>query len=105
MSFAEAEKPSLRSIEQKPNDIVADARSATLFLLANVAAGVLNYSFQLIASRQLSANDFSELNGWFAELALFFMFGGILQYASNFFPASDKTLKRTIVAFNLFCGG
>lgn len=71
----------------------AEIRSGTFFLLANIGAGVLNYLFQVVAARQLTAQDFSQLNGWFADLSLFFMVGGILQYASNFRPTPRSQLR------------
>ncbi|MGZ3722557.1 MAG: hypothetical protein ACXVA9_06485, partial [Bdellovibrionales bacterium] len=80
-------------------------RSSSWFVAANILAGVCNYLYQVLASRALSAQDFSQLNAWFANLALFFLIGGLLQYAANFFPMPKRWLQQAIVLINLFCLG
>lgn len=76
-------------------------RTATFFFAANLTTGVINYLFQVSASRSLSASDFSQLNAWFADLAVLFFFGGLIQYYGIFFPARRVTLRRTTVAINV----
>jgi hypothetical protein len=80
-------------------------RSSSWFVLANISAGVFHYAFQVCASRELSAAEFAGLNAWFANLALFFLIGGILQYSANFFPTPLRRLYPAIIAINLFCLG
>jgi hypothetical protein len=72
------------------------------FVAANVVAGLLHYLFQVIASRRMSAAEFSQFNSWFAHMAVFFFIGGLLQYAANFFPAGRRRLRATVVIVNLF---
>lgn len=80
-------------------------RLAGFFFIANITTGVLNYFFQIFASRTLDASDFSRLNAWFADLAVLFFIGGIIQYYGIFFPASRKSLRQAIVGINLGCLG
>ncbi len=85
------------------NKLWAILRSGSVFVGANMVAGLLHYYFQILASQRLSAAEFSGLNAWFANLAIFFLVGGILQYAANFFPAPRHRLRIAIVAINAFC--
>lgn len=75
-------------------------KEATFFLVANLAAGVLNYLYQILASKQLSATDFANFSSWFAGLASFFFIGGILQYAGSFFPVEREKLRTQIALIN-----
>ncbi len=61
-----------------------------IYMAANIAAGLLNYLFQVVASRQLSAADFSQMSSWVAHVSVFFILAGVLQYSSNFLPASAE---------------
>jgi len=81
--------------------MTADKRTASYFVAANVFAGGLHYFYQAIASRQLNAADFAALNAWFAGLALFFLFSGLLQYAANFVPTSPRALRKGIIVINM----
>lgn len=76
-------------------------KSGLFFLAANLAAGAFNYLFQVIAAQRLSPADYARLNGWFADLALFFVLSGLLQYYSNFAPARRGALRAGIVAINV----
>lgn len=76
-------------------------RSASLFFLSGIAAGAFNYLFQVVAGRNLSAENFAALNGWFANLSVLFFLGGILQYASNFWPAKRSAIRISIIAANI----
>jgi hypothetical protein len=67
------------------------------FVAANLLAGLLHYVFQVVAARELSAPSFAELNGWLADVSVFAAAGGLLQYASNFRPASRARLRSAIV--------
>lgn len=78
-------------------------RSGSLFVAFNIGAGVLHYFFQVLASQRLTAAEFAGLNAWFANLALFFLIGGVLQYAANFFPTPRRHLRMAIVAINVVC--
>ncbi len=77
-----------------------ELRSGAFFLVASVGTGLCNYLFQVVAARQLSSENFSQLNGWFADLALFFMFGGVLQFAANFWPSGPRLLRPILVIAN-----
>lgn len=80
-------------------------RTGAFFFFSSLAAGGTNYLFQVVASRHLSGEDFSQLNGWFADLSALLMFGGLVQYAGVFWPASRKQLRLAIVSFHLFVFG
>ncbi len=75
-------------------------KEASFFLIANLAAGVLNYLYQILASKQLSASEFATFSSWFAGLASFFFIGGILQYAGSFFPVPREKLRLQIAIIN-----
>jgi hypothetical protein len=79
-----------------------ELRSGSIFFVASLLAGVLNYLFQVVAARQLPAADFAALNGWFSNLSIFFFAGGLLQYAGNFWPPRKNHLRLAIVGLNLF---
>ena len=76
-------------------------RAGGFFAAASLAAGLLNYFFQVIASRQLDAAAFSALNAWFAELSIFLLLSGILNYGSLFSPVPRARARAVIVALNL----
>ncbi len=76
-------------------------RAASVFFISSVGAGVFNYLFQVVAGRNLSATDFADFNGWFANLAIFFMIGGLLQYAGNFWPARRSFIRLALIMLNL----
>lgn len=80
-------------------------RSSSWFVLANAFAGGLNYLYQVLASRELSAAEYANLNAWFANLAIFFLIGGVLQYAANFIPLSQIKTRSAIFLINLICLG
>ncbi len=77
--------------------------SGSIFLIANIVAGFCNYLFQVVASKQLNATNFAAFNSWFAGLALFFMFGSLLQYAAVFFPMDNLRLKKWLILINILC--
>lgn len=110
MSRADARKLDIQSVPGQASERKETAshswrllRSGSFFFVANVVAGVFNYIFQIFASKDLSGHDFSNLYGWFADLSLFFMVSGVLQYASNFYPARRIFMRRAVVAINVFC--
>lgn len=86
---------------QGARKILDHLKSGGLFFAAGLVAGVLNYGYQVLASRELSASEFAALNGWFANLAVFFFLAGILQYGSVFFPSKGPRLKLQLAAINL----
>ncbi len=75
-------------------------RSGSPFVAFNVLAGLLHYLFQVLASQRLTSAEFSDLNSWFAHIALFFVVGGVLQYAANFFPSPRHRLRTAILGIN-----
>lgn len=75
-------------------------KSGGWYFLAGLVAALLNYGFQVIASRELSRADFASLNGWFANFAVFLFLSGVLQYGSVFFPCSGRSLKLSIAVIN-----
>lgn len=78
-----------------------EVRSASIFFISGIGAGFFNYLFQVVAGRNLSAENFAALNGWFANLSLLFFIAGILQYASNFWPAKKNAIRISIVSANI----
>lgn len=93
----------LRSIDERRGfrQLKKELKSASIFFIAGISAGVFNYLFQVVAGRNLSAENFAALNGWFANLSMLFFVGGILQYASNFWPASKALLRFSIILANV----
>jgi len=84
--------------------LTREGRSAGLYLGASVLAGLLNYLFQVVASRQLSAQDFADLNGWFANVSILFVMGGVLQYAAVFVPTPVRVVRGVLVIACLMMG-
>lgn len=76
------------------------AKEAGFFFIANLAAGLLNYLYQVSASKQLSRSEFADISSWLAHVSVFLLFAGILQYAGNFFPANQRNLRRQILFIN-----
>lgn len=70
--------------------------SASLFVAANLLAGVFNYLFQAIAGTQLDAAAFAQLNSWLAHVSIFFFLGGICQYLSLFGSMTQRSLRFLI---------
>lgn len=77
-----------------------DFASASFFFAANLITGVLNYLFQVYASKELSAAEYGHLNAWFSDLMMLFFLGGVAQYCGIFFPAPRNSLKKAVVAIN-----
>lgn len=77
--------------------------AASFFAISNVLAGLLHYLFQVFASKQLSASDFAIFSVWFAQVSVLCMAGGLLQYAGNFYPATNKVAIRSIQISILGC--
>jgi hypothetical protein len=75
--------------------------AAGFYMAANLAAGLLNYLFQIMASRQLNAMDFSAMSSWIAHVSVFFVLGGVLQYSSNFLPASGRVFRLSLLGINI----
>lgn len=78
-----------------------EAKAGALFLALNLSAAVFNYLFQVIASRKLSPEEFARMNGWFANFALFYVVGGVLQFQANFRPLRKKALNLAIVGSSI----
>lgn len=74
----------------------AATRSGLIFVGVNMAAGILNYLYQVVASKQLDASEFSKLNAWIAYFSLFLVLASTCQYAANFKPASQAWLKKVL---------
>ncbi len=75
---------------------------ALVFFASGLGAGLLNYLYQVVAGRNLSASEFANLNGWFANLSIFLALGGFLQYVSNFWPAGRGLVRIHLVWINVF---
>lgn len=69
---------------------------ASFFAIANILAGVINYLYHVLASKQMVPAEFAEFSVWFARVSVFCMLGGLLQYAGNFFPTSRSQLNRSL---------
>ncbi len=78
----------------------SEARSAGLFVFASLTTGLLNYLFQVIASRELSAADFAHFNSWLANLSLLFVLGAVLQYAAVFISVARRHLRLVLLGGN-----
>lgn len=76
-------------------------RNGLLFLAISVGAGLFNYLYQVVAGRILSAGDFAALNGWLANLSVVLTLAGFAQYAANFRPMRQSSLRLSIVVFNV----
>jgi hypothetical protein len=79
----------------------AEGRSAAFYVIASLLAGVFNYLFQVVASRQLSAENFAAFNGWFANISILFMFGGVLQGVGVFVQTSERLLRSGLILINM----
>lgn len=75
-------------------------RSGLIFFAVSVGAGLFNYLFQVVAGRNLSAQNFANLNAWLANLSILFALGGLAQFVANFRPAALSQLRLSIVVFN-----
>jgi hypothetical protein len=73
-------------------------KGGAVFLTASVIAALTNYLYQVVASRQLSPREFADLSVWVANLAPFMVLSAVMQYHSNFKPASAKFLRIASVA-------
>jgi len=78
----------------------SSARAGGLFIIANLAAGLFHYLYQVVASRELSARDFADLNSWFATVAMCFALAGLAQYAANFNPASKTRIRKAALGIS-----
>ncbi len=74
-------------------------KSISYFIAINIAAGVLNYLFQVVGARSLSIEDFSKFNKWYAYTTMFALTGGLLQNAANFYLIPHKQIIRQNVIF------
>lgn len=85
-------------------DKVKTAVPALFFGFASALAGILNYLFQVYASRHLSLADYGHLNSWIATLTLITIIGSFLQISSNFhiFP-KKKILRNSLCGLLVFC--
>lgn len=79
----------------------SELKQGGFFVAGSLLAGLLNYLFQVLAARQLSPDQFAALNGWFADAAVLFLLGGLLQYAANFAPAPRARLRLAVIGFNI----
>lgn len=73
-------------------------KGGVLFFAANFVGAVFNYLFQVISSRQLTTEGFADLNGWFANVSLFYILGAFLQFGAAFNPARKKILRAIALA-------
>ncbi len=78
-----------------------DVHSAAVFIVSGLGAGLLNYLFQVVAGKNLSAESYANFNGWLANLSILLAAGGFLQYASNFWPARLRNIRLALVVTNL----
>ncbi len=78
----------------------AGFNSGIFFVLINTVAGVAHYIYQVIASRQLSAEDFADLNSWIAHFSLLMVVPATCQYAANFRPIANSRRKPVLLAFS-----
>jgi hypothetical protein len=72
--------------------------SALMFVAANVAAGALNYVFQVIASRTLDKAAFGDLSLWLAKLSIAAVIASVAQYTGTLLPVSGSTLRVAATA-------
>lgn len=79
----------------------AAIKSGAFFLAANMGAGILNYLYQVVASKQLNASQFSELSAWMAYFSLFLIVASASQYAANFKPIPTHRLRAILIALIL----
>lgn len=73
-------------------------QGGVLFFAASLSAALINYLFQVVASKQLSPKEFADLNAWVANLAPFMVSAAVLQYYSNFKPITRGWLRTALVA-------
>lgn len=74
---------------------------AGLYLVLNMAAAALNYSFQLLAARDLSREQFGAFSTWFAWLSLALVAASFIQYAVNFGTSASMSRRRLLMQFML----
>lgn len=72
-------------------------KSVSYFVAINIASGAMNYLFQVVGARNLSIEDFSRFNEWFAYTSMFAFAGGLLQNAANFYQISHKQMIRQAI--------
>jgi O-antigen/teichoic acid export membrane protein len=72
-------------------------RVSVLLFAANILTGLLNYAFQIYASKALGIVDFGSLNKWMTYLSIFLAVVFIGQVASNFFFVTEKKIKKLSV--------
>jgi hypothetical protein len=72
------------------------------FLASGVLAGFLNYLFQIVTKRHLPEADFSEFTGWFADLSVFFLLGGLFQNFACFRPSARRQTRLSLILINAF---
>lgn len=71
-----------------------------IYVAAGVAAGVLNYAFQVLASQQLADAAFADFSAWFAQVSLLLVFAALGQYAGTFYPSVGARLTRQLLLVN-----
>lgn len=74
------------------------SRALLIFVAASGGAGLLNYAFQVLAARGMSAGDFAEFSAWLAAVASFFALSNWLQFAANFAPGPPRRLRAVLIA-------
>ena len=57
----------------------------------------MNYLFQVVGARNLTIEDFSKFNEWFAYTSMFAFAGGLLQNAANFYQVSHQQMIRQAI--------
>ncbi len=72
------------------------------FVALNFVAGFLHYLFLVVASKQLTTENFSALSAWLAFLSFAFIGSAVLQYLSCFVPLSRRHIKIFIAAGLLY---
>ncbi len=70
-------------------------RSSMLLLIANLAAGAVNYLYQIKAAAGLNAVDYGALSLWLAYVGLGLALGAAAQILSNFLPLPRSRLGAT----------
>jgi hypothetical protein len=80
-------------------------RSSAVLLALQLAAGLLNYLYQVFAARSLSTLDLSQLNSWASVFSLFLVFAAAAQFRAVLAPrdrvASSSRRIGWLTAFSL----
>lgn len=76
-------------------------KTGTFFIVGNAVAGVFHYLFQVIAARELSSNDFAQLNSWLAYVTVFLLLATLLQVQSNFVSLKKSSLHKILTSINV----